>query len=247
MADRLVQQRGRIARRAFGGAGDQGQCILGNLCVFASSDAFEHANHVFGLDPAQIEALATGQNCYGNFANLSGGKDEFDVRGRLFQRLQQGVEGRGGEHVHFVDDINLVACGGGTVMYALDDFANVANTCARCSVHFHDIDMTPFHDRHTVFAHTARFCRRAASAVGANAVDAFGDDPCSGRFARAANTRHHKRLRDTVCFKRVLERAHHRFLADKIGKGFRAIFSCEDAVGCVWLVGHCGFPDSCAW
>ncbi len=29
--------------------------------------------------------------------------------GRLFQRLQQGVEGRRGEHVHFVDDVDLVA------------------------------------------------------------------------------------------------------------------------------------------
>ena len=34
-------------------------------------------------------------------------EDEDDVRRRLLKRLQQGIEGRFGEHVNFVDQVNL--------------------------------------------------------------------------------------------------------------------------------------------
>jgi hypothetical protein len=36
-------------------------------------------------------------------------EDELHVRRRLLERLQQRVEGLRGEHVHLVDDVDLVA------------------------------------------------------------------------------------------------------------------------------------------
>ena len=41
--------------------------------------------------------------------HFSSGKHEDGVRGWLFEGLQQGVEGRGGEHVDFIDYIYFVA------------------------------------------------------------------------------------------------------------------------------------------
>ena len=43
-----------------------------------------------------------------NFLRLGRGEDELHVLGRLLERLEQRVEGRRGEHVDFVDDVDLV-------------------------------------------------------------------------------------------------------------------------------------------
>jgi len=45
-------------------------------------------------------------------------KDELHVRRRLFQRLEDSVEGRPSKHVHFVEDVDLVARAGGGIAHA---------------------------------------------------------------------------------------------------------------------------------
>ena len=67
------------------------------------------ATSVAGIDAAQVEALAARQHRHRHLADLGGGEDELHVRRRLFQRLQQRVEGLRRQHVHFVDDVDLVA------------------------------------------------------------------------------------------------------------------------------------------
>ena len=106
--------------------------------------------------------------------------------------------------------------------------------------------MAPFHDGNAVLALAARFGRRAASAVRSNAVHAFGDDPRGGGFARAADARHDKGLRDAVRLKRVFQRAHHGVLPDQIGKGFRPVFAGEHAVLAGWsvMIPRGGFSQS---
>ena len=47
------------------------------------------------------------------FLRLGRRKDEFHMARRLLQRLEQRVERRLSEHVHFVDDVNLKPAGGG--------------------------------------------------------------------------------------------------------------------------------------
>ena len=44
-----------------------------------------------------------------DLVRLGGGEDEDDVGRRLLERLEQGVEGLGGEHVDLVDDVDLEA------------------------------------------------------------------------------------------------------------------------------------------
>ena len=59
-------------------------------------------------DGLEIKSLATTLNGGGNFVRLGGAQNKFHVRRRLFHGLQQRVEGRRGEHVHFVNDVNFV-------------------------------------------------------------------------------------------------------------------------------------------
>ena len=63
-----------------------------------------------GIDGYLLEKifLAPGQDRVRYLVYLRGGEDEDDVGRRLFEGLQEGVEGLLGEHVHFVDDVDLV-------------------------------------------------------------------------------------------------------------------------------------------
>ena len=71
----------------------------------------------------------------------------FTCSRRLFQRLQQAVEGRLRQHVHFVDDVDLGARHHRLVARALDDLAHVVDAGVGGGVHFDDVDVARFHDR----------------------------------------------------------------------------------------------------
>ena len=62
MADGLIKQRRCIARGAFGGAGDEGEGVIGYFGLLTVSDTAEHGDHVFGFDATQVKALATGKH-----------------------------------------------------------------------------------------------------------------------------------------------------------------------------------------
>ncbi len=100
-----------------------------------------------------------------------------------------------------------------------------------CGVDFENVDEAPVHDGFARFAVTAGVDGRAAGAVGADAVQALGDDACSGRLACAAHARQHEGVRDAVGGEGVAERADHDVLADQVGKGLRPVFPGKDAVG----------------
>ena len=59
-------------------------------------------------DRLEIKSLASTLNCGGHFVRLGGAQNKFHVRRRLLHGLQQRVECRRGEHVHFVNDVNFV-------------------------------------------------------------------------------------------------------------------------------------------
>ena len=123
-------------------------------------------------------------------------------------------------------------------MHRIDDFADVGDARVGRGVHFHHVNVAPFHDRRAVFAFAARLGRGPA-VPSADAVHALGDDPRGGGFTRPANARHHKRLRNPVRRKRVFQRAHHRVLAHEIDKGLGPVFAGEDLIG--GGVGHVHF------
>jgi hypothetical protein len=74
------------------------------------------------------------------------------IRGRLFERLEQAVEGRRREHVHFVDDIDFVGRRRGRVFHRVDDLADIVDAGIAGGVHFDDVDMAALDDGAAVLA-----------------------------------------------------------------------------------------------
>ena len=238
VADRLIQQRCRVPGRAFGGARDQRQRIVGDLRALGIGDPAQEPDHLFRLDPAQVESLTARQHRDRHLADFRCGKDELHMLGRLFQRLEQRVERAGGQHVNLVDDVDLVARAGRPIAHAVDDFADVAHAGPAGGVHLQHVHMAAFADRHAMFALPAGVCRGSAGAVGADAVHPLGDDPRGGRLAGAPDAGHDEGLRDPVGGKGIFQRAHHRILPDQVGECFGPVFAGKHLIGFRGGFGH---------
>ncbi len=105
---------------------DEGQVIL-DLCIG---------------DGVEVEALHTGEDGCRNHLRIGGTEDEDHVRRRLFQGFEQRVEGRLGEHVDLVDDIDLVFTLGGGEVHAVDDLvAHRVDAGAAGSIELMDVGM----------------------------------------------------------------------------------------------------------
>ena len=187
-------------------------------------------DQLFDRDAAQRETLTARQDCDRDLVDLGRREDEFDVGRRLFERLQQRVEGVLREHVNFVDDVDLVAPGDRPVAHPLGQLADVVDAGARSGVHLHHIDMAVVCDREALRALAARFCRRAARAVGSDAIEGARQNAGRRRLADAAHAGQDEGVGDPPRRDRVRQGAHHRLLPDQLGEGRRPIFAGEDAI-----------------
>ena len=80
----------------------------GSSVIFSlSGDELQMFRDQVRRDAMEIEALAAAQDCRQNLLRLGRREDELHVRRRFLERLQERVERRRGEHVHFVDDVDL--------------------------------------------------------------------------------------------------------------------------------------------
>ena len=150
---------------------------------------------------------------------------------RFLQRLQQGVEGVLGQHVDFVDDVDLVARRHRPVAHAVDDLADVVHAGMAGGVHLHHVDVAVGGDALAVLADAAGRDRRPAGAVRAGAVERAGDDPGGRRLADAAHAGQHEGMRQTARLDGVGQGADQRFLADQFGEVAGAVFPREDPIG----------------
>ncbi len=109
MGDCLVEEGQGVAGRTLRRPRQHGERRLVDGDVLFRRDVAHEGHQAVGLDPPEVETLAARKDGDRDLAHLGGREDELHVLGRLFQRLQQAVEGLLGEHVHLVDDVDLVA------------------------------------------------------------------------------------------------------------------------------------------
>ena len=172
--DRLVEQGQRVAHGALCGARHHGQRIGCDRDAFLGADAGEVRGQFLGLDPAQLEFLAARQDGDRDLAHLGGGEDELGVRRRLLDRLEQRIPGLGREHVHLVQDVDLVARGAGQELQAFEQLQHVLLAGLRGRVHLDHVERPVLVDRPAAGADAAGLGRRPALTVGAGAVQARG-------------------------------------------------------------------------
>ena len=111
----LIEKRERVPQRSVRQPGQELRAALRQGDALLPGYVLEPGLNVFWLDAPEGEALAAGEDGGRDLVKLRGGENEHQVLRRLLQDLQQGVEGREGQHVDLVDDIDPLFDSGGGV------------------------------------------------------------------------------------------------------------------------------------
>ena len=214
-ADELVEGGFGVAHAAVRAARDGVERFRRDFDVLFLRDFRQLLHDERGRDAAQVETLAARENRGQNFFRVRRREHEFHVLRRFFQRLQQRVEGGGGEHVHFVDDVDFEFRGGRGVFAGFAQFADLLHAVVARAVDFQHVDASGLRR----FPCTSGRChrnppsgRRCSSGLGKNAGD--------GRFAGAARAAKQIGVRDAVLLDGVGERLRDVLLADDVRETF---------------------------
>ena len=121
-----------------------------------------------------------------DLVRLGGREDELQVRRRLLDELEQGVEALLGHHVRLVDDVDLVAAGDRRVEGALAQVAGVVHAAVAGGVDLDHVDAArPGRgQRDAGVAYAARVRRRAVDAVQAIWPGCARSTSCRSRAGR---------------------------------------------------------------
>jgi hypothetical protein len=141
----------------------------------------KRAEIVFSESGASLRIWQREITVSGSFCGSVGREEELHVRRRLLQRLQERVERRLREHVHFVDDVDLEARAHRRVRDLIAQSAHVVDARVRRRIDLDDVDVALIIRRDAALARAARIGRRTLLAD-----QRFREDARRRRLARAA-------------------------------------------------------------
>ena len=220
-----VQNGQRIAQRTIGQTGDQLRAIGGQFQLFLPGDILHPPCDILRPDAGKIVTLTTGEDGGGHFLYFSGRQNEDDVRGGLFQRFQQRIEGRCGQHVHLVDDIHLILAGAGGVSSLVPQVADIIHTVVGGCVHLHHVQQAAVVDA------LADLALPAGVAIDRmQAVDRLGKNFGAGGLAGAAHAGKQIRMAYAPCGDLVFQGGHDGTLPHHILKPLGSPFAVKRTI-----------------
>ena len=221
----MLEQREAVAKAAFGGARENGDGAGIDFQIFGFGDALDFAGNFLEGERAEIEKLRARFDRVDKIFRASGGQDENDAFGRLFESLQQRVRGFVGELVSFVENHDFVAARGRSVTHHFAQLANLVDAAIGGGVNFENVERSA----------GGNFAAGIAGVVGLgggafHAIQRLGEDARGGRLAHAAHAGKDIGVSDAIRFDGVRERLRDVLLADNFSECLRAIFSSDNFI-----------------
>ena len=191
--DGLIERRKRIAHAALAGLRQHGERFGIRLDAFLLADPRHARDQLVEIHRAKAEVLAARRDGGRNLVRFRGAEHEHGPGRRLFDGLQQRVEGFVGDLVGFVDDENLVAVARRLIAHVLAQLAHFVDAAIGGGVDFDHVHRAAGGDFLATRAH-------AAGLVGGtvHAVQAARQDARHGGLAGAALARKNVAVRDAV-------------------------------------------------
>ena len=218
--DELFERGERVAHAAFGPMRDEVERLALELHAFRHAHRAQTRHERLLRDAPEVEALAARVDRLGHLLRIGGGEDEHHVARRLLERLQQRVERRRGQHVHLVDDVDLVAPARGGELHAADDLlAHILHAGAARGVQFVDVGMLAGGDHRAVVAGAVGFGRGAVLAQ-----KRLGQQTRRRGLARAARAGEQVGVAHLVLLDGVFDGALDMLLADHVLEDLRSVF-----------------------
>ena len=155
------------------------------------------------------------------------GEHEDHVAGRLFERLQERVEGRISDLVSFVEDVDFEAIAGWPVAGGFAKLANFVDAAVGGGVDFDDIDRVAGANLSARFADAAGLDDRVVRGA---AVECHREDAGDSGFADAAVAAEDVAVSRAALLDGVLQGAGYMLLANHFGEFLRTVFAGQDLV-----------------
>ncbi|MNF60076.1 hypothetical protein D3C84_416810 [compost metagenome] len=223
--DGLVGEAHGVTHGAVGGAPEQPERVGLEGHVLGTKHVGQVFHHALRGHVLQGELQAAREDGDGQLLRVCGGQQELDVGRRLFEGLEQGVERVRGEHVHFVDQVDLVAAAAGRVLHVVEQLAGIFHLGAAGGVHFDQVDETALID---LPAHRTLATRRGADA--SLAVQALGKNTRDGGLAHAPRAGEEIGVVQALVVQGIDQGLQHMSLADHFAERARTPFTCKNLI-----------------
>ena len=184
-----------------------------------------------GRHRSQVELQAARQHGNRHLLRVGGGQHKFQILRRLLQRLQHGVEGRIGQHVHFVDHEDLEAPLHRLVDRLFQQGLHLVHTTVGCGVQLGVVDKPSTINIRASLADTTRGSGDSALSVRALAVQRFGQNTGHRGLAHPARTGKQVGVVQTLGCQRVGEGLHYMVLAHHLDEIAGAVLAGEHEIG----------------
>src|SRR6185503_2272519 len=226
IGDGGVQQRERIPQAALRRPHQERQRGRVEGHAFLGEDVGELAREELGGNGAEVEALAAREHGGGNLLRIRGGEDEDHVRGRLLQRLEEGVEGGTRQHVDLVHDIDLEAPARGGILHILPERPDLLHAVIAGGVDLQHVHRRPRDEVEAGGTLAAGLGLGGARGAG----QGLGEQARGGGLADAPRAGEQIGVRDPPARQRIAQRAGDRVLTDDGVEDLRAPLPGEDLI-----------------
>ena len=241
--DGLIHDGERVAHGAVTGFGEQGESCVFSDDFFVLGDGFELGEDVVELDGVEAEVLAAGADGLGNALGLGGGHHEDGPLGRLLECFEDGVEGRVGDLVGFVEEEDFVLVAGRADIGLRTNGPDVVDAAVGGGVDLDEVEGVGGCVVAAGVASGGDFAAGDAVEAGLDggaglgsdfgaAIEGHGQDAGDGGFADAAVAGKDVAVGDALLGEGVDEGAGDVVLAGYIRKALRTVFACQ------YLVSH---------
>ena len=139
----LVEQTQRITHRTVPGFCHITQCALLDIHLFGAHQFRQTIGNGINGNPVKIISLATGQNRNRDLVCFRCRKNKNHICRRLLQRLEQRVECACRQHMHLINNVNLVFSLCRAVRYFFPDLPDIVHAVVRCRINLYDIHRSP--------------------------------------------------------------------------------------------------------
>ena len=223
---KLVEDRKRIAHSTVSLASHDIESLLLRRYTFLRSDILEIVNCV--IDSYALEVIDLTATEYGgeNLVLLGGGEDEDWIGGRLFERLEQSIEGPLGEHVHLIDDIDAVLAYLRGYAHLLNESAYVLDGVVARRIQLVDIETALLIESHATFTLIAGIVLRRR----VETVDCFCEDTCTSGFTHPSRAAEEIGMRKPVGADGIAQRVSECRLPYHRAKCSRTILACRNYI-----------------
>ena len=223
--DGLVGQRQGVTHGAARRARQQVQRARFGHDLFGAQHLLQMGGDGFWRHGPQVELQAAREHGHRHLLWIGGGQHELEVFRRLLQRFQHGIEGRIGQHVHFIDHEDLEAPLYRLVDRLFQQGLHFVHAAVAGGVQFGVVHEAAGIDRRARRTLPAGRGRDAPLPVNARAVERLGQNARNRGLAHAACAGEQVGMMQPLLRQRISQRLHHVLLPHHFSKMTGTVFA----------------------